>query len=115
MTLATDLIMKDETRGLLNWDHDVNPTSKLDFIENVRTYVSNMLGWERSSITIKDNTLRITVMKTEQVILSQGLTRVDCPTTLLVFKAGSYNETYGRTSVIGLGVFKLTEMLNSLV
>ena len=74
---------------LLNWDHDVIPTSQEDILANLAHYVSEYTGYMEVSVNIENNTLS-----------------VDCSSCSsnyrLVYDIKNRKEVYGRIRSVGI-------------
>lgn len=82
---------------LLNWDHEVNPTSKVDLLENIRLEVSKFTGWKFLRVELDNGVLSIDVMDNNR----------ENPQQLLKLEVSTWRPIYGRPQQVG---FTLADM-----
>lgn len=83
-----------QERSLLNWDHDVYPTTEDDMVENIKSHVCTTCGWKQLSVTIENGVLRI----------------AEPGSQLLTYDVKNGREIYGRLRHMGFTTAHLLEM-----
>ncbi len=102
MSAITKAILANAKPTLLNWDHDINPTSVEDFLLNVQEEVHYYAGWSHMNATFLNNILTVEC----------GTSPTDIKYTLR-YDAANRREHSGRLSHIGLG--SLIDEIHSMV
>lgn len=102
MSAITKAILANAAPTLLNWDHEVHPTSVEDFLLNVQDRVHGYAGWTHMNATFINNILTVEC----------GTSPTDVKYTLR-YDAANRREHSGRLSHIGLG--SLIDEIHSMV
>ena len=102
MSTIANAIIGNKSSSLLNWDDDLYPTPVADFLENIKTVVSEYAGWPRVSAELTANVLTV----------SCASARGDCGYTLM-YDIASHREVAGR--LFGLGLHRYTGEIETMV
>lgn len=89
-TLATKII-NNTFRSVLNWDHEINPTSVEDFLSNVEHIVRRFTGYTEVTASIVE----------QRVLVVECAHRLD--NYRLLYDVRMRRDINGRAAHIGLG------------
>lgn len=82
---------------LLNWDHDLIPTTKEDLVLNLREHLRKFTGFAYSyidAVRVEESNERLLVIELANV--------PGCPEYRLAYNFDSVHESHGRVGHIGL-------------
>ena len=102
MSTIANAIIGNMSLSLLNWDNDVVPTPVADFLENIKTVVSEYAGWDLVSAELTDNVLTVSCISARG---DSGYT--------LIYDIASHREVAGR--LFGLGLHRYTGEIETMV
>lgn len=91
MSAITKAILANANPTLLNWDHDVYPTTVEDFLLNVQDRVHGYAGWSHMNATFVNNILTVEC----------GTSPTEVKYTLR-YDAVTRHEIHGRLGHVGL-------------
>ena len=72
MNKVTSVAKNIKKQGILNWDHDCNPTCVADLIENMRYFILAYSGYELTHFELENNVLTITAFLENAVGRGRG-------------------------------------------
>lgn len=88
------------TETLLNWDHNLNPTTQEDLVANLREHLRAFTGFGYSYIEA------VTIEESNERILAIELANVPgCPEYSLRYNFDTVHEAHGRVGHLGICKF----------